>query len=213
MPARVADSPGTVPFQLLIVEFGLCEPKHEIRLVALVVILFNALANAVLKILFFKIVEHVVVFELRSVKIDISARLICVSGVHKLFNDLYELTYAGSGRLHHVGTSYVKAFAVREKRVGVKLCYLHHRLVLALCALEHFILALVGIARKVSHVRNVHNALYVISDVAQISVQNILHDVCSQIADMGKMIHGRAAGVHRHLAGCVRNKLLFFVRQ
>ena len=64
MPARVADTPRTVPFKLLIVEFGLGEPEHEISLVALVLVSLNALTDAYCKVFLVEIVENIVFFKL-----------------------------------------------------------------------------------------------------------------------------------------------------
>lgn len=49
-----------IPFQLLLVELRLGEPQHEIGFVALVVVFFDAVAYTVLQIVFFEVVENVV---------------------------------------------------------------------------------------------------------------------------------------------------------
>ena len=64
MPAGVTNAPGTVPLKLLIVKLGLCEPENEVSLVSLVVVLFNALAHAILKVFLLKVVENVVLLKL-----------------------------------------------------------------------------------------------------------------------------------------------------
>ena len=64
VPAGISHSPGAVPLKLLVVELGLCKPENEVCLVSFVIVLFNALANAVLQVLLFKIMENVIVFKL-----------------------------------------------------------------------------------------------------------------------------------------------------
>ena len=80
---------------------------------------------------------------------------------------------------------------------------------LALCALEHLVLALVGVARKVADVGDVHDALDVIAGIAQILFKNVLHDVRAEVSDVRKVIHRRAAGVHLDYIRMIGNKLLF----
>ena len=64
MPAGVADTPWALPFQLLVIELALCEPENEIRFIALISVLLNALADTYGKVLLLEIVEHVVLIQL-----------------------------------------------------------------------------------------------------------------------------------------------------
>ena len=80
---------------------------------------------------------------------------------------------------------------------------------LAAGALEHLVLAGVGVARKVAYVRDVHRAGHIVAEAAQRLFKHVLHDVRAQVADVGEVVNGRAAGVHFDLAGLVRDKFLF----
>ena len=111
-------------------------------------------------------------------------------------------------RLDNVGALYVEFSAVLEKGVGVEFRDLHDRLILTLRALEHFILARIGIRSQVSDVGDIHNALDVISGIAKRFFEDILHNVRAQISDMRKVIYGRATGVHFDKLGIVRDKFL-----
>ena len=82
---------------------------------------------------------------------------------------------------------------------------------LTLCALEHLVVAGIAVACEVTDVSDVHNALDVKTCEAEILLENVLHNVASEVADMGKMVNGRAAGVHTYLAGFIWDKLLFFM--
>ena len=64
VPAGIADAPGRVPFERLILELGLCKPQDEVVLVALVYDLLNALAHAYIKIVGVKVVENIVALKL-----------------------------------------------------------------------------------------------------------------------------------------------------
>ena len=83
VPAGIANAPRGLPLELLIVELGLCEPEHEISLVALVSVLLNTLSHADLEIFLAEISENVVFLELGGVEIDVAAGFIGVALVHK----------------------------------------------------------------------------------------------------------------------------------
>ena len=106
---------------------------------------------------------------------------------------------------------YVQLLAVGEEGVGVEFGDLQHTLVLPLGALEHLVLAGVGIGGQVAHVGDVHHPLYVVAGIAQQLLQRVLHDIAAQVADVGEVVHRGAAGVHGHPARLVGDKLLFFV--
>ncbi len=84
---------------------------------------------------------------------------------------------------------------------------------LAAGALEHLVLAGVGIGGQVPDVRNVHDALDVVAAVAEILLQHVLHDIAAQVADVGKVVDRRAAGVHFEDVGMVGREELFFAGQ
>ena len=45
-------------------------------------------------------------------------------------------------------------------------------------------------------VRDVHHALDGIAHVAQTLLEHVLHNIAAQVADVGKVIDRRAAGIH-----------------
>ncbi len=81
---------------------------------------------------------------------------------------------------------------------------------LALCTLQHLVLARIGVACKMSDIGYVHGTLYVVAGKAQIFFKHVLHHIRTEIAYMRIMINGRTAGIHFHLAAFVRNE--FFNR-
>jgi hypothetical protein len=71
------------------------------------------------------------------------------------------------GGLHHVRPLDVQLAAVVEEGVGVVLGDLKDGFVLAAGALEHLVLAGVGVAGQMSHVGDVHDPLHVVALIAQ----------------------------------------------
>ena len=108
----------------------------------------------------------------------------------------------GSGG-YHVGGLYIELCAVGKESVGVKLSYLHYRLVLALRALEHFVIARIAVGSKVAYIGDVHYALNVQTRVSEVFFQNVLHYIAAQVAYMRIVVNGRSAGVHTQLTGFV----------
>ena len=211
VPAGVAHAPGGVPLEGLILELGLGEPQHKVVLVALVGVLLHALADAHGQILLVVVVEHIILLQLGGVEVDVAAGEVGVALVHEGGDDLDIVTdHAGSG-LHHVGVLDVQLLAVGKEGIGIKLGDLHHGLVLPLGPLEHLVLAGVGVGGQVSHVGDVHDAGDVIARIAEQLLQHVLHDIAAQIADVSKVVHCGAAGVHGHLARLMGDKLLLGV--
>ena len=206
VPAGVAHTPGGIPFQGLILELGLGEPKDKVVLVALVAVLLHALTDAHGQVFLVEVVKDIVFLQLGGVKVHVAAGKVGVAGIHQAGNHVDIFVNAVGGGLHHVRGADVQLLAVVEKGVGVELGDLHHGLVLPLCAFQHLVLALVRVRGQVAHIGDVHHALEVVAGIAQITVQNVLHDVGAQIADMGK----GAAGVHLHDVGVVGDELFPF---
>ena len=104
----------------------------------------------------------------------------------------------------------VQLFAVGKESVGVELGDLHDRFLLALGALEHLILARVAVGAEMAHVGDIHNAKHVKSRKAQVSVQHVLHNIRTQVANVSKVVYCGAAGVHFDLTGLIGNELVLF---
>ena len=157
------------------------------------------------------LVEDIVPLQLGGVEVHIAAGEIRVAGVQKLGDDLdIIVNEAGSG-LDHIRALDVQLAAILEKGIGVELGDLHDGLMLTLGALEHLVLALVGIGGQVAHIGDVHDAVHIIPGIAQVLLQHVLHDVAAEVSDVGKVIHRGAAGVHLHMARGVGLELLFLV--
>ena len=213
VPAGVAHTPGRVPLQGLILEFGLGEPEDEVVLVALVGILLHALPDAHSQILLVMVVEHIVFVQLGGIEVHVAPGHIGKALIQQAGNNFNVFVNTAGGGLNHIGTFDVQLVAVREKGVRIELRDFHNGLVLPLCALEHLILAGVGIGGKMAHIGDVHHPLDVVAQVSKGFLQHILHDVGAQVADVGIVVHRWAAGVHFHLIGRIWGKQFFLVRQ
>ena len=199
MPARIADAPGRIPLERLILELGLGEPEDKVVLVLLVLVLLHTLAHADGEVLLVVVVEDIVALELARVEIHVAAGDVGIAGVEQLRDDFNIVVDQACRGLDDVGALDVELLAVGKERVGVELGDLHDGLVLALGALDHLVLALVGVARQVADVGDIHDAVHAVARKAQILFQHVLHDVGAQVADVSKVVHGRAAGVHLHV--------------
>ena len=157
------------------------------------------------------VVEDIVARELARVEVHIAAGDIGIAGVEQLRDDLDIIVDQARCGLDDVGALDVELLAVGEERVGIELGDLHDGLVLTLRALDHLVLALIGVARQVADVGDVHDAVHAVARKTQVLFQHILHDVGAQVADVGKVVHGRAAGVHLHMAGRMGLEFFLFV--
>ncbi len=211
VPAGVAHPPGGVPFQGLVLKLGLGEPEDEVILVALVGVLLHPLAHAHGQVLLVVVVEDIVPLQLGGVEVHIAACHIGVALVQQAGHDLDILVDAAGGGLDGVRAADVQLAAVLKEGVGIELGDLHDGLVLPLGALEHLVLAGVGVGGQVAHVGDVHDPVHVIAVIAQKLLQHVLHDIGAQVADVGKVVHRGAAGVHLHMAGGVGGEFLFFM--
>ena len=62
-----------------------------------------------------------------------------------------------------------------------------------------------------AYVGDVHDPVHIVAHIAQVLLQHILHDVAAEVADVGKVIHRGAAGIHLHVARRVGPELLLLM--
>ena len=211
MPAGVAHPPGGVPLQGLVLEFGLGEPEYKVVFIALVGVLLHAVPDAHRQIVLVMVVEHVIAVQPGGVEIHVAPGHVGKALVDEGGHHLDKFINQAGGGLHHLGGLDIQLGAVAEKGVGIEFGDVHDGLVLPLGPLEHLVLAGVRVGGQVAHVGDVHHPVDPIALVAQELLQYVLHDVGAQVADVGEVVDGGAAGVHFHPAGGVGAELLFFV--
>ena len=150
--------------------------------------------------------QAVIISDFGSVKIDILACLIGIILFQQCTDHLDELVDAARRGLNDVRALDPELGAVIEEGFCIELRDLHDGLVLALRAFEHLVLAGVPVAGQMSDIRDIHDARHVISGIAKVFLENILHDVAAEIADMRVMVHSRSAGVHLDLRRIIRDE-------
>ena len=200
VPAGIADAKRTVPLKLLRIELRFRKPEHKVSLVPLVFVALDALSDAYGKVLFLKIVENIVLLELRGVKIHVPARGIGISFLEQRGYNLYKIVNATRRRLNYVRGPYPELSAVLKECVGVESRDLKHRLVLAARTLQHLVLTRIGITREMSDVGDVHHARDLVARITEIAVKHVLHNVGAKVSYVCKMVDRGAAGVHLHLS-------------
>ena len=159
------------------------------------------------------VVEDVVFIQSGRIEVHIAASQIGFPLFQKGLYHMDILINTVGSRLHHIRALDIQLVAVREERIGIVFRDFHDGLVLPTGALEHLVLAGIGIRGQMAHVGDIHDALDVIPGIAQSLLQHILHDVGAQIADVGKVVHRGTAGVHFYLLGMVGDKQFFFMGQ
>ena len=213
MPAGIPHAPGRVPFQGLVFEFGFGEPENKVVFVLFIQVLFHALPDTHGQVFFVVVVENVILIQSGSVKVDVAP---CNVGASFIQQGLYHVNVfinAVGGRLHHIRALNVQLVAVGEKGVGVALRNFHNGLMLPAGAFEHFVFAGIRVRGQVAHVGDIHDPLHRISQIPQGFFQHVLHNVGTEVANVGIVVHRGSAGVHFHQIGIVGDKELFFVGQ
>ena len=112
MPAGITHAPRTVPLKLLRIEFRFCEPKRKIGFVAFVFVRADAFTDTDFKVFGVMLVENIVLFNLRSVKIHISSALIRISLFKKDFDHVDEIRDAACCRNNRIRFAYIELHAV-----------------------------------------------------------------------------------------------------
>ena len=208
VPAGITDAPRAVPFERLILELGLGKPEHEIALVALVGVFFDIIAHTDHQTVFIMSGQRVIVFDLRRIKVDVGTGFVGVALLDQDFDDPDELIDDRGRGNDDLRLFDVELSAVLEERIGVKLRDLHDGFMLTLRALEHLILAGIRVTCQMADVRDVHGAAHIVAYVAQELFKHVLADIAAQVADMSKVVDGRAAGIHIDAVAVDRHELI-----
>ena len=79
MPARVAQSPGAVPFQLLVLKLGLREPQHKVCFAALVAVSLHTVSDTHSQVFGVLVAEDIVSVQPGGVKVDIASGQVRIS--------------------------------------------------------------------------------------------------------------------------------------
>lgn len=100
---------------------------------------------------------------------------------------------------------------VGHERVGVELRDVPDGLAFAGGALFHLVVAGVGVAGEVAHIGDVHDVVHLVAVVLQRTDQEVFENVGAEVADVGEMVHRRAATVHAHGGNAFGESEYFFL--
>ena len=192
MPAGITHAPGAFPLHDVL-GFGFF-PKREVGGVTLLAVHLDARA----RLLFVQVEagELAVAGELRDVEINAVVDLVAVALFHELFNVIYHLLDVLGGFGDDLGLADIELIKVFEKDFRIKFRDLPRRLFLLARGFLHLVLALVAVAQKVTHVRDVHHSFELIAVIFERAAENIHENIGAQIADMREIVDCRSAAVH-----------------
>ena len=122
---------------------------------------------------------------------------------------LDEIRDAACCRNNRIRFAYIELHAVVKERIGIEFCDFMDGFVLTLCAVEHFVLAIIGIAGQMPHIGYIHDALHIIAKITEVFFKDIFHYIASEVTDMRKVIHSGTAGIHSY-GVILYGKLVFF---
>ena len=192
VPAGITHAPGAFPLHAVL-GFGFF-PKREVGGVTLLAVHLDARA----RLLFVQVEagELAVAGELRDVEINAVVDLVAVALFHELLNVIYHLLDVLGGFGDDLGLADIELFEVFEKDFRIKFRDLPRRLFLLARGFLHLVLALVAVAQKMPHVRDVHHSFELIAVIFERAAENIHENISAQIADMREVVDRRSAAVH-----------------
>src|SRR3989344_843981 len=178
VPAREPFAPWRIPFHLarLFREF----PKREVRGIFLPAH-FHALAG--LQPFLVKPRQLAVILELRGIEINAVFRGISVPFLFQRSDKLYHFFYIVCGLAHDRRLFYLQFLHVGKETFRIIFRNLPCRLLFALRAQFHLVLARIRVRDKMAHVRYVHDVLD-LELALDYALYHVLHNVSSEVANV-----------------------------
>ena len=90
--------------------------------------------------------ELIIILEFGGVKIDISARFVCIAVLKQLFDKFYVFGNAVRRRFNNIGSFDVQLAAIVKERILIEFCKLHNGFAFALRTGDHLVFAGVTVA-------------------------------------------------------------------
>ena len=134
-----------------------------------------------------------------DIEIDRAIALISKTVVENLLHQLLLLDDMSRGMRLDAGGQYVERLHRLMVAVGVILCDLHRLQLLQSCLLLDLVIPLVGIVLQVSHIRDVTHIAHLVSQMLQVTEENIKGDGWARMTQMGVAIYGWTAHIHSHI--------------
>ena len=208
VPAGETNAPRAVPFHgaLLVLRAEL--PQSE---VGSVVLFAHVDAASLAEVFHVEACKVGIARELEAVEVNAVARAV---GVALFFERLHQVNLfldVLRGRRPAGRFLDVEAVPVGHESVGVELRDVPNGLAFAGCALFHLVVARVSVACEVAHVGDVHDVVHLVAVVVERTDQEVFENVSAEVADVGEMVHRRAATVHAHGGNAFRKCENFFL--
>ncbi len=202
----VSLSPRRVPQHGLVLELRLREPQREVRRVFLALVHRHSGAGP--QVLLVQEGQPSVAGELADVEIDVAAGLVGEPVLLDAGDQVDHVLDVLRGPADDGWRQASQELEIVKEGAGVELRDLPDTAPLLAGALEHLVLALVGITGEVADVGDVHDVAHGVAEVFQGPPEEILEEVGAQVPDVGVVVHGRAAAIQADLARLDGHELL-----
>ena len=138
------------------------------------------------------------------VEIHASVAFVGISVVDDFLHELFLLNDVSCGMGFNAWRQHVESLHGVVIAVGVVLCYLHGLKLFESCLLLYLVVSLVGIVLEVSHVCNVTHVAHFVSEMLEITEEDVEGDGRARVSEMRVAIYCRSANIHSHVWGVYR---------
>ena len=140
--------------------------------------------------------ELPVVGELADVEVHVPTRDVGEPPGLDAGDQVYHVLDVLGGPADDGGHGAAEKLEIAEERLGVELRDLPHGGSLLAGALQHLVLALVGVTGEVTDIRDVHDVADRVAEVFQRPTGKVLEEVGAEVADVRVVVHREPAAVH-----------------
>ena len=103
MPARITDTPWTIPFKCLVFKFGFCKPENKIVFIPFIFIFLHIVTHTDLQLFLFDCGrKYKIILQSAGIKINISTGLISISLFKKYLYHVNKFRNAMGCRFYHI---------------------------------------------------------------------------------------------------------------
>ena len=119
-----------------------------------------------------------------------------ITVIQDFLYQFYLLDDMPGGMRFDAGRQHIQGLHGRMETVRVVLCHLHRLQLLQTSLLGNFIFAFVGIVLQMPHIRNITHIAYLITDMLQVTEQQVERNGRTGMSQMGIPIYCRPADIH-----------------
>ena len=143
------------------------------------------------------------------IKIYRTVAYVSITGIQYLFDILYLLYYMPRCKRFYARRQHVEAFHRLVVAIHIKLNHFHWLKLLKTRFLGNFVLSIVGIMLKMTHIGDIAHISHLVAEITQVTEQDVERDGRSCMSQMRVAINCRTAHIHAHKRGVQRDKLFF----